>query len=65
MTDQKREQCIDNLALLIEGAMARWEATGCFHDRGQADGYRIHMERLICERSPEAVARMEVALGLV
>lgn len=64
MTDELRERSISNLALLVEGAMARWEATGCFHDRGQADGYRIHMESLINGRSPEHIDSMEIARGL-
>lgn len=64
VSDQQREKSIADLALLVEGAMSRWEATGCFSARGQADGYRIAMEALIRGRSPEQVARMEEALGL-
>lgn len=63
-TDEQREKYISDLALLVEGAMGRWEATGCFHARGQADGYRLHMERLINGRSAAQVARMETKLGL-
>lgn len=64
MTDQQREKSITDLGLLVEGAMSRWEATGCFHARGQADGYRIAMEALINGRSAAQVASMEEALGL-
>lgn len=49
--DQQREKHISDLALLVEGAMSRYEATGCFHARGQAEGYRIAMEALIRGRS--------------
>jgi hypothetical protein len=50
--DKKREIHIASLSQLVEGAMARWEVSGCFHARGQADGYRIAMEELIRGRSP-------------
>lgn len=62
--DEKREKSITDLGLLIEGAMGRWEASGCFHARGQADGYRMAMEALINGRSAAQVAYMEDALGL-
>ena len=64
MTDQQREKHITDLGLLVEGAMGRWEASGCFAARGQADGYRIAMEALINGRSAAQVASMEKALGL-
>jgi hypothetical protein len=50
--DEKREIHIASLAQLVEGAMARWGVSGCFHARGQADRYRIAMEELIRGRSP-------------
>lgn len=62
--DQQREKQITAHAALVEGAMARWEATGCSHARGQAEGYWVAMEELIRGRSAEQVARMEEALGL-
>ena len=62
--DQQREKQISAHAALVEGAMKRWEATGCFHARGQADRYRIAMEDLIGGRSAAQVASMEEALGL-
>lgn len=62
--DQQREKHITAMSLLVEGAMSRWEASGCFHARGQADSYRISMEALINGRSAAQVARMEEALGL-
>lgn len=64
MTDQQREKNIASLSTLIEGAMARYEASGNFHDRGQADGYRITRDSLIRGRSAEQVASMQEALGL-
>ena len=62
--DQQREKSITDLGLLVEGAMSRWEALGCFHARGQADGYRLAMEALIRGRSACQIERMEQALGL-
>ena len=59
--DQQREKSIIALGLLVEGAMSRWEATGCFHARGQADGYRIAMEALINGRSAAQAQTLEVA----
>lgn len=52
MNDLLREKSIAELALLMQGCMARWEASGNFCDRGQADGYRIAMENLINGRKP-------------
>ena len=62
--DKLREKHITALGLLVEGAMSRWEQSGCFHARGQADGYRVSMEALIRGRSAAQVARMEAVLGL-
>ena len=59
--DQQRETHIAALGLLVEGAMGRYEATGCFHARGQADGYRIAMEQLIRGRSAAQAQTLEVA----
>ena len=41
--------------------MGRYEATGCFHARGQADGYRIAMEQLIRGRSAAQAQTLEDA----
>ena len=62
--DKQREKSITDLGLLLEGAMSRWEVFGCFHARGQADGYRLVMEALIRGRSAGQIERMEQALGL-
>lgn len=62
--DQQREKSIADLGLLVEGAMSRWESSGCFHARGQADNYRVSMEALIRGRSACQIERMEEALGL-
>ena len=61
MNDQQLEKYIAALGLLVKGAMSRWEATGCFHARGQADGYRISMEALINGRSDAQAQTLEVA----
>jgi hypothetical protein len=63
--DQQREKSITDLGLLIEGAMHRWDVAGCFHARGQADGYLRAMEALIRGRSAAKVASMELERGLV
>ena len=64
MNDQEREEAISDMGLLMTSAYARYELTGCFSDKGQADGYRIAMERLIGQRSGHQVQRMELARGL-
>lgn len=62
MTDEQREKSIADLAILIDGASQRWDKDGCFYAKGQADYYRLHMERLINSRSPEQVERMAGAI---
>lgn len=49
---------------LVERAMASYEASGNFADRGEADRWRLEMERSIAMRAPETVAKLEAARGL-
>jgi hypothetical protein len=62
--DLKRELRIQALGLRMLSAYARYEATGCFSDRGEADGLRIEMEREISSRSQTQVESMALARGL-
>jgi len=58
------EAHIERMGNCMVAAHGRYEATGCFGAKGEADGYRIAMERAIRQRSPAVVAFMEVARGL-
>ena len=62
--DEQREKNISDLNLLIEGRMAVWASDGCFHARGQAEGYVRARDELIRGRSVEQVQRMKEAPGL-
>lgn len=64
MNNAEIEQRIQSLGEQMKSAYARYEASGCFADRGEADGLRIRMEAAIASRSPEQVARMESTLNL-
>ena len=64
MTDQQREQSIADMGLLMTSAYARFWRTGCFSAKGEADGYRLAMERLIGQRSARQVHIMESERGL-
>ena len=45
--DEQRQKSIRDLTTLIDGAMTRWDKDGCFHARGQADGYTRARDELI------------------
>ena len=64
MTDEQREQSIADMGLLMTSAYARYELTSCLSYKGQADGYRVAMERLISQRSDRQVQSMEMVRGL-
>jgi hypothetical protein len=57
--DWEREHYIRYCGEQLQEAMVRWERESCFSARGEADFWRIEMEREISRRSPEQVARME------
>ena len=44
--------------------MLNYEVSGCFSDRGEADGWRMTKERAIALRSPAVVASMEAEMGM-
>lgn len=64
MNDSELERHIEDLGLLMVSAYNRYETSGCFSDRGEADGWRLQMESAIASRSPEQVAKMESDRGL-
>lgn len=62
--DVELESRIKHCGALMTSAYARYEVSGCFADRGEADAWRLTMEAAIAERSPAAVAALELARGL-
>lgn len=56
MNNSELEAHIADLGKLMESAYAKYEATGCFSARGEADALRLRMEAAIASRSPEQVA---------
>ena len=59
MNTTELEQHITDCGLLMIAAYNRYEVSGCFADRGEADAWRLVMERAIAARKPVAVAAME------
>jgi len=64
MTDSERELHIKNCGELMQAAWQRYEESGCFDARGEADMWRVLMCAAIQGRSPEFVARMEKERGI-
>jgi hypothetical protein len=64
MSPDELEAHIKDCGRLMQEAMARFEVSSCFADRGDADHWRMQMEEAIAMRTPETVARMEHARGL-
>lgn len=64
MSDAERELHIKDCGDLMQAAMVRYEDSNNFHDRADADAWRMLMEKAIKSRSPEQVARMEKEKGL-
>lgn len=52
MTAQELEMHIRDSGLLMLAAYSRYERSGCFADRGEADGWRVQMETAIAFRPP-------------
>lgn len=61
MTSPELEAHIEDLGLLMVAAYNRYEQSGCFSDRGEADGWRLQMEAAIASRSPAQIDSMERA----
>ena len=64
LLDQGRELAIQTAGKSMEAHYAAYERTGDFGERGAADAARLRMEKLIKERRPEFVAKLEVERGL-
>lgn len=64
MRPAELEQHIADCGKHMEAAYARYEAQGCFSDRGEADGWRIRMHEAIAMRTPAQVQSLEQARGL-
>lgn len=58
------ESHIKHLGAQMMAAYARYEASGCFFDIGEAHAYRIQMQRAISQRSPAQVRALEAERGL-
>lgn len=58
------EQHIQHCKNLMCDAMARYELSGSFEDRGEANGWCVAMERAISAREPAVAMAMEVERGL-
>lgn len=64
MTPAELEKHIADTGLLMMAAYNRYERSGCFADRGEADSWRMQMEAAIRSRRPAQVAVLECARGL-
>ncbi len=64
LADAEREFMIRRSGRMMRLAMARWERSGCFGDRGLADYWRLTMEADIRGRSAAQVDLLEQARGL-
>lgn len=64
LSDNEREFLIRRAGRMMRLAMARYERSGCFSDRGLADYWRLTMQADIRARSAAQVARMELERGL-
>lgn len=64
LLDAGRELAIQTAGKAMEAHYAAFERTGDFTERGAADAARIRMEKLIKERSPAQVAKLERERGL-
>lgn len=64
MNPAELEKHIADLGLLMVAAYSRFERSGCFADRGEADCLRVEMEAAIALRRPAQVRAMEVERGI-
>jgi hypothetical protein len=64
MTGLERETQIRQHGVSMMAAYARYERSGCFADRGEADGHRIQMEAAITQREAADVAFIEQSRGI-
>lgn len=59
------ESHIKHLGEQMLAAHARYEASGCFSDIGEAHACRIQMQRAISQRSPDYIVALEAKRGLI
>ncbi len=59
MKNAELEKHIASLGKLMESAYAKYEASNCFNDLGEAHAWRMRMEAAIASRSPAQVACIE------
>jgi hypothetical protein len=64
LSDEELEHHIEHCTHLLELAYERYERTGCFAARGEADRWRLARDEAVRARSPAQVARMEAQRGL-
>ena len=65
MTIEELERHIKDCGSLMADAYARYETSGLFSDRGEADRWQLAMTRAIASRSPSQVVALELERGLV
>lgn len=63
LTDEDRETAIQQATEAFERAWMRWEGSGCFAARGDAERFMHLRDDLIRGRSAAQVARMEQERG--
>jgi hypothetical protein len=63
-TQDKLERLISRCGEQMLASYDRYVLTGCFADRGDADGWRLAMEAAISRRSAAAVAQLEQSRGV-
>lgn len=63
--DTERERHIADCGRHMLAAYARYEASDCLGDRGEADRWRLMQAEAIAARGSEQVVRMESERGLV
>ena len=62
--DAERELHIADCGRHMLAAYARYEASGCLGDRGEADRWRLMQAEAIKARGADVVAQLEAARGL-
>lgn len=64
MSDKERELYIKHCGRMMLQAWQRYEESGCFSDRGEADRWLMLQNQAVKARSEAQVASLEEALGL-
>jgi hypothetical protein len=64
LSAEELESHIESCGLLMLAAYARYEASGCFSDKGDADRWMRTQAEAIKARSPAQVAQLEQERGI-